>query len=373
MDEVKKPVRPKRRRSSGNSSFRRPRKDRKDEDFINPIDLWGIDVDDAKSEAEEDRNPYPDLHGEGMCVLGTDAQSGKTIAICAMGVLLQQKGIKTAAFKPVEYGGQDNVVFTEAFGMEEFSLSEHVYKSAQSSAPYFVFKKTGTQMDLKKIVPFYQTVSSAHAVTFVEMPGGLMEPLSASATTADLIDALGLDVLIVAPLRPLSLNHVMQTIALLKQREIRIRGVVLTESQSETARQCFLPYVEALRELSGVPVIGVVPFLEDGSPEEILQKCDKKISFKVLLGLSLEAGVATDSARRSGRSRRGRRRPSRKSTDNVPATPSETAESATESQDAPETAGDQASAAGSAPHEARSAAPKRRRRIRAKKRPAPEQ
>lgn len=371
MDEVKKPARPRRRRSSGKSAFRRPKKDRKEEDFINPIDLWAVDVDEDKGQTEQDQASSPDIRGEGLCVLGTDAQSGKTIATCAMGVLLQHKKITTAAFKPIEYGGQDNAVFAEAFGMEEFSLRENLYTHSESSAPYFVFKKTGTGIDLKKITQFYQTIRAAHAVTFVEMPGGLMEPLSEGVATSDLIEALGLDVLVVAPLRPSSLNHVLQTIALLKERKVTIRGIVLTESQSQTARTCFLPYVEALRELTGVPVVGVVPFLEAGSSEEILRKCDKKISFKVLLGLSLEASSNPDSARRSVRSRRSRRRPPRKSTDQTAAAPQDTGESASLPQD--ETPKAQSQVAPDSASEAKPAAPKRRRRSRAKKRPAPEQ
>ena len=276
-----------RRRPRTKVSSRKRPKAKDQEDFINPMDFWDVDAADIQTQSSRPRTPAPDIKPEGLFVVGTDFGAGKTISICVLGTVLQHKQIKTAAFKPVECGGQDNHVFIEAFQTADFLPEKDVYFFKDQEPPYFVFKKNKADIDLKKIGNLYQKMKKEHTVTFVEAPGGLMEPLSEKYTTTDLIKHLKLDVVIVAPLKKGSLNHVMMTVSHLRQKRIHVRGVLFTQAQSGISKEYFLANVQAVQDLAGVPVIGVVPFLEKGSPEEILQKCDRKISFKVLLGLSL--------------------------------------------------------------------------------------
>lgn len=267
---------------------------KKEEDYINPMDFWDMDLDEGtesevSSEKTSVEKPAVKKHQQGLYVIGTDSGIGKTIAICALGTMLKNKGVDVSAMKPIECGGQDSRLFVDTFDMKDPADAVSVYSFKDKVSPYFSFKKQKKEFDPKKIIEQYSRLKDAHDLTFVEGAGGLLDPITDKYTAADLIKELGLHVVIVAPLKDGVLNHLMMIAAHAKTLGIAIQGILFTQAEGVVPNAFFIENMKAVREMMDVPVIGFVPFLEKGSPEEILEKCDKKISFKVLLSFSVEA------------------------------------------------------------------------------------
>lgn len=259
-----------------------------EQDFINPMDFWDMDVDNVSIEAMR-KEPQHQIKQKGFAVVGTDQGVGKTIAICSLGALLKEQGVEAAAFKPIQCGGEDNHIFSGSFGIEEMLIHDGVYSFEDKEAPYFSLQKSQKKFDPKEIQALYQKISGDHAVTFIELPGGILDPITQSKTAADLINYLKLDMIVVAPLRPGVLNHLQMIVQAAQEKKLKIQGVLFTAYKKDVTKEQFLQHVHAARELMGLPVIGLIPLLEQGSHEEIIQKCHRKISFKTLLGFSFAA------------------------------------------------------------------------------------
>ncbi|HSV43841.1 MAG TPA: dethiobiotin synthase [Candidatus Bathyarchaeia archaeon] len=274
-----------------------------DDDVINPLDFLekeypqgregdetplGHESDEVPLDRESEETPVeqPHVAAQGLFVVGTDVGVGKTIAICSLGALLQQHNRKVVAVKPVQCGGEEARLFMDNFDMSAGSEELTPYSFSEKISPYFAFKKNNVAFDMQKVVAAYQQASTSAEIAFVEAPGGLAEPLTEQYYVFDMAKALGLSLLIVAPLRRGSLNHLVMTVRLARECGLSVRGVLFTEPQGPEVNAVFMAKVKALRDLLNVPVIGIIPFLANGSEEEIQKKCHRKISFKTLLGLA---------------------------------------------------------------------------------------
>lgn len=261
---------------------------KKEENFINPMDFWDMDLDDGNVSDSSGKKVSAKKHQQGLCVIGTDTGVGKTIAICALGTLLKDKGLDIAAMKPIECGGHDSHLFGDTFDMKNSAGAVSTYSFKDRASPYFVFKKQNEKFDPKKIIAQYRQLNRDHDLTFVEGAGGLLDPITEKYTTADLIKDLGLHVVVVAPLKGGVLNHLMMIADRARASGVTIQGVLFTQAGGVVPNAFFMENMKAVRELMDLPVIGFVPFLEKGSSEEILERCHKKVSFKVLLNFSVE-------------------------------------------------------------------------------------
>jgi dethiobiotin synthetase len=96
----------------------------------------------------------------------------------------------------------------------------------------------------------------------VEGAGGLLVPLDRRRDVIDLIETLGLPVVLVARAGLGTLNHTGLSLAMLRARGIPVRAVVLSRGTPAPD-----PSVEDnaawLAERHRVPVLGPVPFIED--------------------------------------------------------------------------------------------------------------
>ncbi|MEW5894847.1 MAG: AAA family ATPase [Candidatus Omnitrophota bacterium] len=253
-------------------------------DYINPLDFWGMNTDGMEPGGDETAQDKGNRR-KSLFFIGADDFSGKTIAICAIGTMLSERGIKVAGIKPIECGTEDNFIFEQAFSMnnswKDDPLGPYFFKEKLS--PYFAFKQSKAGFDKGRIIKLCNGVIAQQDVTFIEGSGGLLDPIVAGCSTADMIKELGSSVVIVSPLKRGTLSQLMMIIAQAKVIGVSIRGVLFSAADKTVTKDFFLLNVQAVRDLVKVPVIGIIPFLEKGSREEILEKCSKKVSFQVML------------------------------------------------------------------------------------------
>lgn len=238
-----------------------------------------------RTESGRSSNPRASAEGRGLFITGTDTGVGKTLVTTALAVCLAQRGLSVGAMKPVETGYGDGGVANSdaarlytAAGMRAPVDSMSPYRFPDPLAPLDAARRAGTTIRLQKIVASFRSLAARHEVMLVEGAGGVLVPLSERADMRDLIERIGLPVLVVGRTALGGINHVLLTVEALARRRIAIAGIVLNRTKDAAAATVDgmqeASTLALLRERCGAPVVGPVPY-------------------EPLLGQSWEQGLAT--------------------------------------------------------------------------------
>ncbi|MES2201483.1 MAG: dethiobiotin synthase [candidate division FCPU426 bacterium] len=194
-------------------------------------------------------------HG-GLFVTGTDTGVGKTYVACLLAADLRARGLKVAVMKPAESGAnRDAEALRKASGsLAPLSLIRP-YQFKAALAPGIAAALEGRRISLEKIVRCSEALKKGQDGLLVEGAGGLLVPLGSGHFVADLVQRLGLPIVIVARPGLGTLNHTLLTLAEARRRRIKVAAVVLNgrfklrdESVKSNAAQ--------IQKLGKVPVIG---------------------------------------------------------------------------------------------------------------------
>ena len=171
--------------------------------------------------------------------IGTDV--GKTVASAILVEALQAD-----YWKPIQSGDLDHTDTMKVrnlisntrtvFHPEAYSLTEPM-------SPHAAAAIDGVSIELAKI-QLPQTTN--HLI--IEGAGGLFVPLNTDLLLVDLIQALGVEVILVSRNYLGSINHTLMTIELLKMRNIPIKGIIFNDTQVKTSE-------DFITHHSGVPVL----------------------------------------------------------------------------------------------------------------------
>ena len=172
---------------------------------------------------------------EGVFVAGTDTGVGKTHLTAALVAALRQRDIPALPFKPVQTGarrppGPDVRFVLAACGLRPDhatcrQLAPVCLRLAAS--PHLAAHAEGYRIRLAPLVRGIQTARAAKVVPVVEGAGGLMVPLNHRDTMLDLMQALGLPVLLVARPGLGTLNHTLLSAHALDSAQLTLAAVVL--------------------------------------------------------------------------------------------------------------------------------------------------
>ncbi len=199
-------------------------------------------------------------------VTATDTGVGKTQVSAALLSLLADAGLLPAPFKPYESGctrlsRPADALELRAAARSTDSLDQVcVHRFRAPLAPGVAAARMGVVPAFRPVLEAFRSFGDRPMV--VEGAGGLLVPLDGRRDIVDLIEALGLPVVLVARAGLGTLNHTGLSLRLLEARGIPVRAVVL--SRSSPVKD---PSVEDnatwLARRHGVTVLGPVPYLEN--------------------------------------------------------------------------------------------------------------
>ncbi|GIW79672.1 MAG: ATP-dependent dethiobiotin synthetase BioD [Gemmatales bacterium] len=226
----------------------------------------------------------------GLFITGTDTGVGKTYVSAQVVRCLSGQGRRVAACKPVATGAmpqdgllvsEDTRILSEAAGIEIERVTGWVF--AEPVAPPVAARRHGVSLRLEEIVGFVRKVSEEAEFSVVEGIGGLLCPLTETATVADFARELGFPVVIVARRSLGTLNHTLLTLEAASGRNLGVAGIVVNETEpcrslaDETN-------VDELRRRIKVPILAVVPHAQ-GNGNHVAE------SIETVNWLELGAGV----------------------------------------------------------------------------------
>ena len=188
-------------------------------------------------------------------VTGTDTDVGKTRVSASLARALADAGLAPTIVKAVQTGvvgsqEGDAALAERLSGVRAVELQRYLAPADPWSAALSEGRPPPTVRELLDTLPFGTLV--------VEGAGGLLVPLNATQTFADLAAAGDLALIVVVALRLGCINHARLTLEVAARRGIRVAGVVLCERYGPVAAE----YIDDVRRsLQGnATIFGNLPF-----------------------------------------------------------------------------------------------------------------
>jgi dethiobiotin synthetase len=213
------------------------------------------------------------LKFQSIFLTGTDTGIGKTTVACGLAAALHDRGLRVGVFKPAETGchprSDGGLEPEDARRLQFFSgcrldvESVCPYALREPLAPWVAAQRADVRISLDVLARSYHAISADHDITLIEGAGGLLVPITATATYADLAARLGVPILIVVGSRLGAINHALLTIRYARAIGLRTLGYVINflSAQTDAAAET---NVSVLTDWAGPP-LGVVPYLGEVS------------------------------------------------------------------------------------------------------------
>ncbi len=224
-------------------------------------------------------------------ITATDTGVGKTTVTSALAACMQKLGINVGVMKPVATG----IVQKTGFKSSDVSILYRAVKVNDSEddinpifmplpiSPYDASKILDLKFDKKIIFEKFAKLQSRHDMMLVEGIGGIMTPLSRDYFVADLIKEMNLETIIITRPTLGTLNHTMMTINTCRDRKITITGIIVN-NYDENGGPAEKNAPITLHEITGIPILGVLPFVKDyENTAAMIPFVEKNIDLKSLI------------------------------------------------------------------------------------------
>jgi dethiobiotin synthetase len=205
----------------------------------------------------------------GVFVTGTGTGVGKTAVAAGLAYALRKRKVDVAAMKPFATAGKhyssrfkshDTAVLAAAAGAGEPDgiLNPSFYRLP--AAPLMAAQATGQpQADIEKALDAVRELGGRHDFVIVEGIGGIMVPLNEKEFVADFARHAGLPVIIVTLAALGTINHTVLTAKACREYGLDVLGIIVNRMPKKpTIVEQKAP--ETLERLTGIPVLGVLPF-----------------------------------------------------------------------------------------------------------------
>ena len=161
-------------------------------------------------------------------VTGTDTGVGKTYVTCQLVGALRKAGVDAVGYKSVCCGERtDAELLVAASGnAEPIEVLNPVWYQAPVT-PAVAAELEGKPVSLDAIQTHAEALAERHDVLLMEGVGGWEVPMTRTETFADLAQALGWPVILVAANRLGALNHTLLTERAIKDRGLEVLAVIL--------------------------------------------------------------------------------------------------------------------------------------------------
>ncbi len=224
-------------------------------------------------------------------ITATDTGVGKTTITAALATSIKKSGVDVGIMKPVATG----VLQKTGFKSSDVSILYHAAKVTDPESeinpifmplpvsPYDAGKVLDIAFDKKIIFEQFTKLKNKHDMMLVEGIGGILTPLARDYFVADLIKDLGLETIVVTRSTLGTLNHTMMTIKICHDYKIPVKGI-LVNTYDENGGPAEKNSPSTIHEITGVPILGVIPYIRDYENLESMISCiEKNIDLKSLI------------------------------------------------------------------------------------------
>ena len=224
-------------------------------------------------------------------ITGTDTGVGKTSITAGLAGSMRKLGVNVGVMKPIASGipqktgfkSSDVDIIVEASQTKDSEdLINPVFLPIPTT-PYDATKLLSLSVDMPLILTTFTKLLSIHDVLLVEGIGGIMTPITKNFFVADMIKVMGIETIIVTRATLGTLNHTVMTNQLCKDYGIKVKGLIINNfDEKGTAAEKNAPIT--LHEITGLDILGVVPFIKDYDKiDTMIEMVGKKVDVKSLI------------------------------------------------------------------------------------------
>jgi len=195
-----------------------------------------------------------------LFVTGIGTGIGKTI----VSAVLTEK-LKSDYWKPIQSGDLDDSDTLKVKNLVSNTTSvfhTEAYRLTQPYSPHKSAAIDGITIDLNKII-----APKTNNNLLIEGAGGLMVPLNNEYLMIDLIKQLDVEVILVSQNYLGSINHTLLSVAMIKQYDIKIAGIIFNGKTDENSESYILNY-------TGLKLLGHLPEFETVDKDTIVKAGD---------------------------------------------------------------------------------------------------
>ncbi len=225
-----------------------------------------------------------------LFVTGTDTGVGKTLVTALLALRFRARGVNIGVMKPFASGceesngaliSEDARFLRDATGIEDALNLINPVRLAEPLAPLAAARRASENSSdyFARARRAFDALLGAHETVLVEGVGGLLVPICERdgriLTCRDLIEEWKLPVVVVARRTLGTINHTALTVEALRGRA-EIAGLVFCDAtpveNDDIAAQTS---PEIIAEMTNLPILGHVPFLNDVSPAALREAAEQ--------------------------------------------------------------------------------------------------
>jgi len=208
----------------------------------------------------------------GFFITGTDTEVGKTVIAAAMIKAIGLLGLRAGGMKPIETGClREGGVLIPLDGLfiKKFANMKDALERVtpccleKPLAPLPASEIEGITIDLGEIQRAFRELKEEYEAVVVEGIGGLLVPITKDYFVLDLARDFALPVIVVSRPGLGTINHAMLTVNYAIKEGLDVAGIIINYSRPPEGTIAEATNPEVIRQISGAPLIGIFPYLDD--------------------------------------------------------------------------------------------------------------
>ena len=222
-------------------------------------------------------------------VSGTDTDIGKTWITAGLAYSIKKLGIDVGVMKPLAAGKSQKIGFKSKdveilSDAAQINDPEHLVNPQFFeifASPYTAIINLGVNVDIDLVLKSYLQLSDKHEMMLVEGMGGIMTPILKNYYIAHLIKDMNLDTILITSSRIGTINHTLMTCKICHDHNIPVAGIIINDFLTNGYDKHELK--RDLEELTGISVLGIIPYIEKFDVKILSEIISKEIDIKKLI------------------------------------------------------------------------------------------
>jgi len=224
-----------------------------------------------------------------LFITGTDTDVGKTYITAGLAVVIRKMGIDVGVMKPFAAGTAQK----KGYKSEDIKILSRAAQACDPenlvnpqffpipASPYTAWKNLKIKPKINSVLSSFKRLSKIHSMMLVEGMGGIMTPILKDYFVTDLIKDMKIPAVLVTRTKVGTVNHTMMTVKMCEKYKIPIKGIIINDFDSDGYKVKEL--TRDFKSLTGVPILGSIPFIKDLSDASLYRIFKKNLDLKLLL------------------------------------------------------------------------------------------
>ena len=224
-----------------------------------------------------------------LFITGTDTDVGKTYITAGLAITLKKMSIDVGVMKPFAAG----VAQKKGYKSEDIEILSHAAEINDHenlvnpqffpipASPYTAWKKLKIKPKIPLVLSSFKKLSNIHEMILVEGMGGILTPILKNYYVTNLIKDMKIPTIIITRSKVGTINHTLMTVKMCEKYKIPIKGIIINNFDDDGYPINQLK--SDLENLTGVKVLGSIPFTKNANEASLYRIFKKNIDMKLLL------------------------------------------------------------------------------------------